>query len=267
MSHWSVPAASVIFSAAALSPLAATVPCADRPVLVIDADPDIRELLRTLLERGGHTVVCAADPSEAMRTFYAAQPKLVLLDVVLGIHDGWAVLERVRELSADVPVMVVTKRAGELEAVRAFRAGADDHVVKPFSGPELVARAGALLRRAHGAAPVPGVYDDGLLQIDPARATVTVAGTSVRLTPLEFRLMSTFARHRGQVLSCEQLLRLVWKDDDAAERAGDEVRVYVGYLRRKLRDALGDTVAIETVRGFGYRYEPELEPVAALAAA
>jgi DNA-binding response OmpR family regulator len=249
-----------------LSPVLAHDSHRRRPVLVVDADPDVREVLRTLLERSHHDVVCASEPMEALRTFYAARPKLVLLDVALGAHDGWAVLERIRELSADVPIMVVTKRASELEAVRAFGAGADDHVLKPFSGPELVARAAALLRRSRGAGPDIDVYDDGVVRIDPVRAEVSVAGRPVRLTPLEFRLLSALTRHRGQVLSCAQILRLVWHDEDegAAERSGDEVRVYVGYLRRKLRDVLGEAVAIETVRGFGYRYEPA--PLAALAA-
>jgi DNA-binding response OmpR family regulator len=147
---------------------------------------------------------------------------------------------------------MLTARGDELERVRGLQAGADDYVVKPFGKQELVARVQALIRRAQRGAPAEesDTYADPYLTIDWAQARVTVGRDEVQLTPLEFRLLSTFVRHPRQVLSRDQLLELVW--GDAFGVGGDQVKLYVGYLRRKL----GDEAPIETVRGFGYRYSP-----------
>jgi DNA-binding response OmpR family regulator len=127
--------------------------------------------------------------------------------------------------------------------------------VKPFGKQELVARVQALLRRAARGAPQgeADTYADAYLSIDWAQARVTVGRREVQLTPLEFRLLSTFVRHPRQVLSRDQLLELVW--GDAFGVGGDQVKLYVGYLRRKLEPDSPDSVPIETVRGFGYRYK------------
>ena len=224
-------------------------------VLVIDDDEDIRRLVKTLLERSGSTVQLAADGREGLREFHAFRPDLVVLDVSMPELDGWNVLERIRDMS-DVPVLMLTARGDELERVRGLQAGADDYVVKPFGKQELVARVTALLRRAtRGAAREQEAdsYADAYLTIDWAQARVTVGEREVQLTPLEFRLLSTFVRHPRQVLSREQLLELVW--GDAYGVGGDQVKLYVGYLRRKLDAESPDSVPIETVRGFGYRYK------------
>jgi DNA-binding response OmpR family regulator len=222
-------------------------------VLVVDDDDDIRNLVRTLLERTGATVRDAPNGRDGLREFHAWRPDLVVLDVNMPELDGWNVLERIRDMS-EVPVLMLTARGEELERVRGLQAGADDYVVKPFGKQELVARVQALLRRAsRGAAEEEAAsYADGYLSIDWAQARVTVGEREVQLTPLEFRLLSTFVRHPRQVLSREQLLELVW--GDAFGVGGDQVKLYVGYLRRKLDPAAPDGVPIETVRGFGYRY-------------
>jgi DNA-binding response OmpR family regulator len=224
-------------------------------VLVIDDDGDIRRLVKTLLERGGSTVQLAADGREGLREFHSFRPDLVVLDVSMPELDGWSVLERIRDMS-DVPVLMLTARGDELERVRGLQAGADDYVVKPFGKQELVARVSALLRRASRGGSreqEPDSYGDGYLNVDWAQARVTVGEREVQLTPLEFRLLSTFVRHPRQVLSREQLLELVW--GDAYGVGGDQVKLYVGYLRRKLDPESPDAVPIETVRGFGYRYK------------
>jgi DNA-binding response OmpR family regulator len=224
-------------------------------ILVCDDDDDIRRLVSTLLERSGATVREAADGREALREFHAWRPELVILDVSIPELDGWAVLERIRDLS-DVPVLMLTARGDELERVRGLQSGADDYVVKPFGKQELVARVQALLRRAARTPHEEDVdsYGDAYLTIDYAQRQVTVGERGVQLTPLEFRLLSTFVRHPRQVLSREQLLELVW--GDAFGVGGDQVKLYVGYLRRKLDPEAPDAVPIETVRGFGYRYRP-----------
>jgi DNA-binding response OmpR family regulator len=222
-------------------------------VLVVDDDEDIRSLVRTLLERSGAVVFEAPDGRDGLREFHAQRPDLVILDVSMPQVDGWQVLDRIRDMS-DVPVIMLTARADELERVRGLHAGADDYVVKPFGKQELIARVQALLRRTSraGRAEEADSYVDAYLTIDWGQHRVTVGEREVQLTPLEFRLLSTFVRNPRQVLSREQLLELVWGDTYGV--GGDQVKLYIGYLRRKLDPDTPDAVPIETVRGFGYRY-------------
>jgi DNA-binding response OmpR family regulator len=221
-------------------------------VLVVDDDPDIRGLVRELLERSGYRVAAAADGREGLRALYASPPDLVLLDINMPQLDGWQTLERIRDLS-DVPVIMLTARAAELEKVRGLKAGADDYVTKPFGRQELLARVEAQLRRGSQRQEVLERYDDGYLTIDFAQRLVLVEGRGVSLTPLEFKLLATFVRHPNHVLSRDQLLELVWGDPYGV--SGDQVKIYVGYLRRKLGEG-AEGGPIETVRGFGYRYRP-----------
>jgi len=222
-------------------------------VLVIDDDEDIRSLVAELLQRAGLVVDQAADGRSGLRAFHQSAPDLVVLDVSMPDLDGWQTLERIRDLS-DVPVMMVTARGAELERVRGLQAGADDYLVKPFGRQELVARVQALLRRARpGGDDRRETYADDRITIDFAQRAVSYDGREVTLTPLEFKLISAFVRHPRQVLSREQLLQLVWGDTYGV--SGDQVKLYVGYLRRKLDPDQPDRVPIETVRGFGYRYQ------------
>jgi len=211
-------------------------------ILVVDDDDDIRGLVRALLD--------AQDGRAGLRELYAGSPDLVILDVAMPGLDGWETLERIREVS-DVPVLMLTARDAELERVRGLRGGADDYVVKPFGRQELVARVDVLLRRPRTAG-AQETYSDARLSISFARRSVRYDDREVALTRLEYRLLSAFVGHPNQVLSHDQLRELVWGESLATSR--DEVKLYVGYLRRKLApDAPGGT-PIETVRGFGYRY-------------
>jgi DNA-binding response OmpR family regulator len=220
-------------------------------VLCVDDDADIRLLLRELLERAGYTVDEAADGKSALRMLFANTPALVILDVTMPDMDGYQTLERIRDLS-DVPVLMLTARSQELEKVRGLSAGADDYVAKPFGRQELLARVQALLRRTGGKSEVVEAYADDFVQIDYAQRSVTVDGRAVQLTPLEFKLLSVFVQNPNQVLSRDQLLELVWGDPYGV--SGDQVKLYVGYLRRKLVPDAPDQAPVETVRGFGYRY-------------
>jgi DNA-binding response OmpR family regulator len=221
-------------------------------VLVVEDDEDVRALVRTVLERAGMNVIEAADGREGLRKFYEMKPRLVVLDVRMPELDGWEVLKRIRELS-QVPVLMLTVDASELDKVRGLRQGADDYVTKPFGHQELIARIEAILRRAGETGSEGEVHSDDLLEIDFPQRRVTVLGQEVDLTPTEFKLLAVLARHPNQVLSSDQLLEMVW--GDSFDRSRDQVKLYVGYLRRKLRDAAGVN-PIETVRGFGYRYQP-----------
>ena len=209
-------------------------------VLVIDDDADIRGLVTELLERAGLSVEQAEDGRSGLRALHKTPPDLVVLDVSMPDLDGWQTLERIRDLS-EVP---------------GLQAGADDYVVKPFGRQELLARVQALLRRAgREAGRQQEHYLDDRLTIDFAQRAVIFDGEAVSLTPLEFRLLAAFVRHPRQVLSREQLLELVW--GDAYGVSGDQVKLYVGYLRRKLAPEDPAGAPIETVRGFGYRYRPD----------
>jgi DNA-binding response OmpR family regulator len=221
-------------------------------VLVVDDDPDVRALVSTLLGRAGYLVAEAPDGRAALKALYGQRPDLVVLDVNMPDLDGWATLERIRELS-DVPVVMLSARGEELEKVRALRAGADDYVTKPFGRQELLTRVETVLRRVAG----PGlkeIYSDSLLTVDFGERRLTVGERSVDLTPLEFKLLAAFVEHPNQLLEHGQLLELVWGGERGTSR--DQVKLYVGYLRKKLADAGAEPDAIETVRGFGYRYSP-----------
>jgi len=220
-------------------------------VLVVDDDPDIRLLLRELLERAGYLVDEAETGREALRHLFSNAPALVILDVTMPDMDGYQTLERIRDLS-DVPVMMLTARTQELEKVRGLSSGADDYVAKPFGRQELLARVQALLRRTGGRTEVLEAYADEFVEIDYAQRSVLVDGRDVQLTPLEFKLLSAFVQNPNQVLSRDQLLELVWGDPYGV--SGDQVKLYVGYLRRKLVPDAPESAPIETVRGFGYRY-------------
>jgi DNA-binding response OmpR family regulator len=220
-------------------------------ILVVDDDDDIRGLLRTLLERAGHEVTDASDGRAGLRELYGASPDLVILDVSMPGLDGWATLERIREVT-DVPVLMLTARDAELERVRGLTGGADDYVVKPFGRQELVARVDVLLRRPRSGAEQE-TYADPRLTISFAQRAVRYDDREVALTRLEYRLLSAFVRHPNQVLGHDQLRELVWGDNIATSR--DEVKLYVGYLRRKLAPDAPQSTPIETVRGFGYRYK------------
>jgi DNA-binding response OmpR family regulator len=219
-------------------------------VLIIEDDDDVRDLVRTVVERAGLEAIGAGDGHTGLRRFYDLRPDIVVLDVGIPELDGWGVLQRIRELS-DVPVLMLTASAGELDKVRGLREGADDYLTKPFGNQELAARVEALLRRGRDAEATAEIHADELLEIDFRQRRVTARSHELKLTPTEFRLLAALARHPNQVLSHDQLLELAW--GAAATPSPNKVKLYVGYLRRKFRDAAG-VDPIETVRGFGYRY-------------
>jgi DNA-binding response OmpR family regulator len=226
-------------------------------VLVIEDDQDISLGICTVLSRNGFEVASSADGKQGLRSFHLARPEpfdLVVLDIGLPSLDGWAVLERIRDLS-DVPVLILTAHGREGDKVRGLHGGADDYLTKPFGNRELAARVEALLRRPRTQQPRAEVYDDGRLLVKLSAREVSVDGTPVALTPTEFRLLAALIRHPGQTLSPEQLLKLAWNDPLGV--GPERVKFGVMRLRRKLGQNAGEPgAAIEAVRGFGYRYAP-----------
>jgi DNA-binding response OmpR family regulator len=222
-----------------------------KSVLLIDDSETARATLTDRLEKSGYAVTSAADGREGLRRLYDTHPDVVLLDVVMPGIDGWKTLELIRDVS-EVPVIMLTSRDTELERVRGLRGGADDYVGKPFSPSELTARIEAVLRRAREKEPAKERFDDEIVSIDFAAREVTVRGEQVSLTPLEFRLLAVLTEHAGQVLSRQQLIDLVWGQNYSS--SGDPVKIYIGYLRRKIEREPAKPELVETVRGFGYRY-------------
>jgi DNA-binding response OmpR family regulator len=221
-------------------------------VLVIEDDRDIALGIRTLLTRSGFEVTSSRDGKEGLRVFHAARPDLVVLDIGLPTLDGWGVLERIRDLS-DVPVLMLTAHGREADKVRGLHSGADDYLTKPFGIDEFTARVEALVRRGSRAAEgASELFVDGDLSIDFGHRAVTMHGSDVAVTPIEFRLLAALVRHAGEVVSTDQLLRLAW--DDGSGIGADRVKFSVHRLRRKLGWEDLDHSPIESVRGFGYRY-------------
>jgi len=222
-------------------------------VLVVDDEPNIRELVQVALQFHGCAVTTAATGKDALRQAETERPDLILLDVVLPDLDGFEVCRRLRSGGNEVPVIFLTARDTSSDTVTGLALGGDDYVTKPFSVESLVARVRAVLRRVSRAPGGEGVPDTqklraGDLELDESRWTVQRAGHPVELSPTEFRLLAFLMRHEGRVLTREQLLENVWGWDYAGQ--SQIVETYVSYLRRRL-DPLGQPI-IHTQRGVGY---------------
>ncbi len=219
-------------------------------VMVIEDEREIRDLVRYNLERAGFRVAAAENGEQGLERAFAARPDAVVLDLMLPGLNGLEVLRELRGESTtrDLPVLVLTARAAEMDKLLGFDHGADDYVTKPFSPRELVARVRALLKRARPdrhAEPV----TQGPLAVDPLAREARVDGRLLSLTPREFDLLAFFVRHPGRVLSREELLRKVWGYDYLGETRTVDVHV------RRLRAKLGDRQRlIETVTGAGYKF-------------
>ncbi len=216
------------------------------PVLIVEDDPEMADLLGTVLDMAGYQVTRAASVSDAKRALRDTSPALALVD--LGLPDGSGI-DLVDHLAARYPgvgVIVVTADGREDEHVRGLRAGADDVVAKPFRVSTLMARVEAVLRRRRATAHAPEVLRAGDVEIDCEAVTATRAGTLLDLTATEFRLLEYLVRNAGRVMSKGQLLEEIWGYDFGGD--GAVVERFMSTLRRKL----GDPDPISTVRGFGY---------------
>ena len=216
-------------------------------VLVVDDEQHIIDLARMYLEQEGFTVEQALDGAEALRKIRDLKPALVVLDLMLPEVDGWEVCRRARE-SSGVPIIMLTARSDDVDKIVGLELGADDYLTKPFNPRELVARVKAILRRYDRSMQPGTVIHLGQLTIDPSSREVTLAALPLKLRTQEFELLCTLARHRGQVLTREQLLDLAWGYDFYGETR--TVGVHIAHLRKKLR---GGDVEIETIRGVGYK--------------
>jgi two-component system response regulator PrrA len=220
-------------------------------VLVVDDEASVRHALERALRLEGFAVATAAGGEAALAAVAQRPPSVIVLDVSMPDLDGVSVVRRLRADGVDVPVCILSARDEVHDRVAGLQAGADDYLVKPFAIAELTARLHALLRRRGEPGPGPVVVGD--LVVDVRRHVATRAGRDLELTRREFDLLEVFARHVGQVLSREQLLRLVW--GYAADVETNVVDVFVGYVRRKL-EAAGEPRMLRTVRGVGWALRP-----------
>jgi two-component system, OmpR family, response regulator MtrA len=223
----------------------------DERILLVEDDPSIREVTGLGLTRAGFRVTSTGDGREGLQRARRDAFELVLLDVMLPSLDGFEVCREIRKNST-IPIIMLTARSEPTDVVVGLELGADDYVTKPFELSELVARVRAVLRRARSEREDP-VIEVGSLRIDPSGFSARRADKELSLTATEFRLLLELARHAGQVLTREQLLRRVWNYD----YLGDSrlVDVAVQRLRAKLHDDAVSPRVITTVRGVGYRLE------------
>ena len=226
------------------------------PVLVlIEDEPQIRRFLRATLTGQGYRLFEAATAADGLVEVASRQPDVVIVDLGLPDLDGLEVIRRLREWSK-VPVIVLSARGQERDKVTALDAGADDYVSKPFSAGELLARLRVALRHAAGAAHEESApFKVGELEVDLLRRHVTVGGAEVRLTPIEYKLLTTLVRYAGRVVTHQQLLREVWgpTHDDQSHY----VRVYMAHLRHKIEAQPARPRYLLTEPGVGYRLAAE----------
>ncbi|WP_052668808.1 response regulator transcription factor [Nitriliruptor alkaliphilus] len=229
-------------------------------VLVVDDEPQILTALSRGLQRVGHEVIVARNGEDGLAAAAAARPDLVLLDLKLPDLDGIEVVRRLRTWTT-VPIVLLSGQGSERARVAALDAGADDFVDKPFSMEELRARVGAMLRRAATAESpdvAPAANDGGTIQrdavtIELAARRVLVDGREVRLTPTEWRLLTTLASNPDRIQTYRQVITSVW-DESYGEEARQSLRVHLRTLRAKLGDDASAPRFVATEPGVGYRW-------------
>lgn len=219
-------------------------------ILIVDDEPDLREILRCNLECAGYTTDTAESAEEALHLL-SPDHSLLLLDVMLGGMSGFRLAEKIRkELKKSVPIIFITAKDTENDLLTGFSSGGDDYITKPFSLQEVLARVAAILRRTQTTTNQPESLSLGDLTIDFVRKVVNVNGENVRLSPKEFGILNMLARNAGRVFSREEILAEVWHGESyVLERTVD---VHIARIRRKLGE---DGSRITNRQGYGYCFE------------
>jgi DNA-binding response OmpR family regulator len=228
----------------------------DVKVLVVEDDRAVLGLLERAFLQAGAQVYVAEDGREAMRQFYACQPDLVILDVMLPLVNGWTICHQIR-LFEDCPIIFLTALQSEGDVLRGLDCGAVDYVTKPFSPKVLVARARIALRKGAAMAALPrsGMYQDDYLTVDRENRRVLTNGQLVDLTATEYRLLDYLVQHAGRVLTHTQILERVWGWE--YRDSVDYLHVYVSRLRNKLEPDPRHPQYVLTRRGEGYLFDAQ----------
>jgi two-component system alkaline phosphatase synthesis response regulator PhoP len=220
-------------------------------ILVVEDEEAIRGIVTQTLLRHGYETASASDGDDALEKAFTLRPDLIILDLMLPRMDGWEVCRRLKaeKDTASIPIIMLTARREERDVVEGLELGADDYMKKPFSLSELTARVRALLRRT--AVPEEcGVLEAGDLRIEPGDETALLRGVPLELSPTEYRILEALARKMGRTVSREELLSRIWSFSGGDTRTVD---VHISRLRRKLDDGKSPSLAVNSLRGRGYR--------------
>ena len=221
-------------------------------VLIVDDEPNIRDLLSTSLRFAGFSVHAVANGADAVHAAEKGEPDIILLDVMLPDMNGFSVTKKLRSMGINAPVLFLTARDETEDKITGLTVGGDDYMTKPFSLDEIVARINAILRRTKAAQVEDSVLEVGEIKINQDAHDVFVNGTLVDLSPTEYKLLRFLISNPNRVLTKAQILDHVWEYDFNGEMG--IVESYVSYLRKKL-DPLTTEPLIQTKRGVGYMYK------------
>lgn len=225
---------------------------ANEKILLVDDEVAVTDMVKEWLEEGGYRVITAPDGAKGLKEFFNNQPDLAIVDMVMPGLDGFTLCQRIREVS-QVPIIVLSARGHEVDKVRALQMGADEYLVKPIGGKELLARVGAALRRAKMApAEEATAYSDAVISLDFKKHEAYVQGKQVLLTPTEYRLLAYLVQHPDRTVTQQELWDRVWAWDAGSL---ESVRWHISYLRRKIEEDPEQPKLVLTVRGIGYRYQ------------
>ena len=221
-------------------------------VLVVDDEPNIRDLLTTSLRFNGYSVYAVGNGNDAVAAAEKGKPDIILLDVMLPDQSGFAVTKKIRSMGIDVPVLFLTARDETEDKVTGLTVGGDDYMTKPFSLDEIMARISAILRRTQKIETSDSVIEVGEISMNEDAHEVFVNGELVEFSPTEYKLLRFLMSNANRVLTKSQILDHVWEYDFGGEMG--IVESYVSYLRKKL-DPLTSEPVIVTKRGVGYMYK------------
>ena len=229
-------------------------------ILVIDDEPSIMTLLQYNLERAGFLVITAMDGMEGKKLAISEEPDIIVLDLMLPKLDGMEVCRQLRQEKIMIPIIMISAKDEELDRILGLEFGADDYIVKPFSPREVVARVKAILRRTKNQLEIANRNDMDVQQISigeisifPDNFEAYFRENLLELTLKEFELLLYLAQNKGKVLSRDQLLHAVWKNDYSCETR--IVDVHISHLREKIGEKNRKTVYIKTFRGIGYKLD------------
>jgi DNA-binding response OmpR family regulator len=224
-----------------------------RKILIVEDDKTLRDGLGTMLSREGYSVICLERGDQVLETTLAERPDLILLDVMLPELDGLAACRQLRWKGVDIPIIMISAhKTEEIDRVVGLETGADDYIVKPFGSRELLARVAACLRRHPRPDVLTGyIFDD--IEVDFQKRSIWRASQPVKVTPKEFDVLQLLIKHRGQVVTRDELLNKVWgyEENFPTTRTVD---THIVVLRRKLEKNQARPQHIITVQGEGYKF-------------